>query len=161
MPEPASRRNWLARCLSSSIAATFAVLLYPVGWYLRPKASTTSGALELIAPYRMDELARAQKEGKSLPPFDFGGKPCILFLVPSSSGEMGEPRAIDAVCTHLQCTVEYRPAQQDLFCNCHNGLYDLNGHNISGPPPRPLEVYRAVVGSGEKGKEEVIVSRKA
>jgi cytochrome b6-f complex iron-sulfur subunit len=160
MSEPASRRNWLANCLGGSIAATFAVLLYPVARFLRPKASANSGALELVAPYRMDELVRAQKEGKALAPFDFGGKPCILFLALDATGN-GEPRAIDAVCTHLQCTVEYRPGPQDLFCNCHNGVYDLNGRNIAGPPPRPLEVYRAVVGNGEKGKEEIIVSRKA
>ena len=155
MPESASRRNWLVNLLGGSIAATLAVLLYPVGWFLRPRASSNSGALEVIAPYHMDELIRAQKEGKPLAPFDFGGKPCLLLLVND------EPRAIDAVCTHLQCTVEYRPAQQDLFCNCHNGVYDLNGRNIAGPPPRPLEVYRAVLGSGDKGKEEIIVSRKA
>ena len=58
----------------------------------------------------------------------------------------GEPRAFNAVCTHLQCTVEYRAASQDIFCNCHNGVYDLNGRNIAGPPPRPLEVYQAVKG---------------
>ena len=42
----------------------------------------------------------------------------------------GQPRAFDAVCTHVQCTVEYRPAENDIFCNCHNGVYDLNGRNI-------------------------------
>ena len=47
------------------------------------------------------------------------------------------------------------------FCNCHNGLYDINGRNIAGPPPRPLEVYQAVKGSGKPGQEEIIISRKA
>ena len=61
----------------------------------------------------------------------------------------GQPRAFNAVCTHLQCTVEYRAASQDIFCNCHNGVYDLNGRNVAGPPPRPLEVYQAVKRAAE------------
>ena len=108
----------------------------------------------MIAPYRMNQL-KPDKDGHWPPPFDFGGKPCLLILVDD------KPRAINAVCTHLQCTVEYRSTSQDIFCNCHNGVYDLNGRNIAGPPPRPLEVYRAVIGSGEPGQEEIIVSRNA
>ncbi len=155
MSEPVTRRNWLARVLGTSIAGTVAVIFYPVARFLWPKPATNSGALEVKAPYKMDELARAEKDGRALAPFDFGGKPCLLFLA------KGELRAVSAVCTHLQCTVELRPANQDLFCNCHNGVYDLNGRNIAGPPPRPLEVYRAVKGEGNPGQEEIIVSRNA
>jgi Rieske Fe-S protein len=153
MSEPVTRRSWLARILSASITATFAVLFYPVVRFLWPKESTSSGALEVKAPYKMDELLRAEKDGHALPPFDFGGQPCLLFLVDS------EPRALSAVCTHLSCTVELRPADQDIFCNCHNGVYDLNGRNIAGPPPRPLQAYRVVKGEGNPGQEELIVSR--
>jgi len=28
-----------------------------------------------------------------------------------------------------------------VWCACHNGVYDLEGRNVSGPPPRPLERY--------------------
>jgi cytochrome b6-f complex iron-sulfur subunit len=155
MSDSFPRRSWLERCLGGGIAATLAALFYPVARFLRPRATVTSGAMEMIAPYRMDELAKADKENRQLAPFNFGGKPCILILVDD------KPRALNAVCTHLQCTVEYRHASGDIFCNCHNGVYDLNGRNIAGPPPRPLEVYQAVIGSGKKGQEEIIVSRKA
>jgi Rieske Fe-S protein len=30
---------------------------------------------------------------------------------------------------------------QQIWCACHNGLYDINGQNISGPPPRPLDEF--------------------
>jgi cytochrome b6-f complex iron-sulfur subunit len=148
------RRSWLARCLGGGFAATLAALFYPVVRFLWPRAATSSGALEMVAPYRMDQL-KPDAKGAWPPPFNFGGKPCLLILVD------GEPRALNAVCTHLQCTVEYRQASGDIFCNCHNGVYDLNGRNIAGPPPRPLEVYQAVKGSGKIGQEEIIVSRKA
>ena len=51
----------------------------------------------------------------------------------------GELRAFSAICTHLNCTVQYRDDLGHIWCACHNGHYDLNGRNIAGPPPRPLE----------------------
>ena len=149
-----ARRNWLLWCLNASIGTTLAAVFYPVVRFLRPRAATNSGALEMVAPYRMDQL-KPDAEGRWPAPFNFGGKPCLLILVDN------EPRAINAVCTHVQCTVEYRAAEGDIFCNCHNGVYDVNGRNIAGPPPRPLEVYKAVKGNGKPGQEEVIVSRNA
>ena len=53
----------------------------------------------------------------------------------------GELKAFSAVCTHLDCIVQYRPETKQIWCACHNGQYNLNGENIGGPPPRPLEVY--------------------
>jgi Rieske Fe-S protein len=152
MTESVARRNWLLRCLEAGIAMTVAAIFWPVGWFLRPRAATHSGSLEIVAPYHMDQL-KPDAEGRWPPPFEFGGKPCLLILVD------GEPRALNAVCTHLDCTVEYRPAQGDIFCNCHNGVYDVNGRNLSGPPPRPLELYKAVKGKGNPGQEEILVSR--
>jgi Rieske Fe-S protein len=69
----------------------------------------------------------------------------------------GEVRAFSALCTHVDCTVAYRAAQGDIFCNCHNGVYDLKGRNVSGPPPRPLEVYKVTL-RGKPGQEEIVVS---
>ena len=58
-------------------------------------------------------------------------------------------RALSAVCTHLGCTVQLRPDGQSIWCACHNGLYDLEGRNVSGPPPRPLESYVVHVVGGD------------
>jgi Rieske Fe-S protein len=65
--------------------------------------------------------------------FRFGDKPAILVRTPE-----GEFRAFIAVCTHLECTVQYREDMKLIWCACHNGRYNLNGINIAGPPPRPL-----------------------
>ena len=48
---------------------------------------------------------------------------------------------MSAVCTHLNCTVQYQEANKQIWCACHNGHYDLNGQNITGPPPRPLDAF--------------------
>jgi Rieske Fe-S protein len=37
--------------------------------------------------------------------------------------------------------VQYRAPDKVIWCACHNGFYDLEGRNVSGPPPRPLERY--------------------
>jgi Rieske Fe-S protein len=37
--------------------------------------------------------------------------------------------------------VQFRPGDRTIWCACHDGLYDLEGRNVSGPPPRPLERY--------------------
>jgi Rieske Fe-S protein len=37
--------------------------------------------------------------------------------------------------------VQYRPDLGHIWCACHNGHFDLNGKNLAGPPPKPLERY--------------------
>ena len=72
----------------------------------------------------------------------------------------GDYRAFSATCTHLQCVVEFRKAERDIFCNCHNGQYDLNGRNIAGPPPRPLTLF-AVHRVERKGQAATLVVERA
>ena len=172
MPESSSRRRWLLHSLQASIAATLAALFYPVVRFLRPREAATSGAQEVVAPYRPSELK--PDAGRGPRPFNFGGKPCLLVLTPDGAKRLdggqklldGDVKAFNAICTHLDCTVEYRPDKADIFCNCHNGVYDLNGTNISGPPPRPLEAYKGTLRDTAKpgetakpGQEEIVVSR--
>jgi len=68
--------------------------------------------------------------------FKFGTRPGLLVKTPG-----GELRAYSARCTHLDCTVQYREDIEHIWCACHNGHYDLNGKNIAGPPPGPLQAY--------------------
>jgi Rieske Fe-S protein len=135
----------------TSIAATLGAFLYPVARFLRPRAETKSGALEAIAPFRANELVPDAK-GEWPAPFNFGGKPCLVLRTAA-----GEIKAFNAICTHTDCTVKYRPDKDDIFCSCHGGVYDTNGRNVSGPPPRPLEPYKVVL-RGAPGKEEIIVT---
>ncbi|OHB84716.1 MAG: hypothetical protein A2V98_21580 [Planctomycetes bacterium RBG_16_64_12] len=159
--EPPSRRNWLLWSLNTGIAATAAAVFYPVVRFLWPRPATVSGAQEMAAPFRVNQLPNA--EGN---PFNFGGKPCLVVLSADGAKRLarGEPlrtddvRAFNAICSHVDCTVQYRPEKGDIFCNCHDGVYDLNGRNVSGPPPRPLEAYKVTL-RGEPGQEEIIVSR--
>jgi Rieske Fe-S protein len=145
----------LLHALQASMAATLAAIFYPVARFLRPREAATSGALEVVAPFKANQVPDAQ--GHWPPPFNFGGKPCLVVRTPD-----GQLRAFNAECTHADCTVEFRPEKEDIFCNCHNGVYDLNGRNISGPPPKPLKAYEVTLRGapgGKPGEEEIVVSR--
>lgn len=145
------RRRWLLRCLLTCITATLGVFLYPVARFLKPRVETKSGALETLAPFRVDEL-KPDASGEWPAPFNFGGKPCLV--VRTADGEI---KAFNAICTHTDCTVKFRADKGDIFCSCHGGVYDTNGRNVSGPPPRPLESYKVVL-RGKPGKEDIIVT---
>ena len=52
-------------------------------------------------------------------------------------------------CTHLGCHVNWKSDSQEYICPCHDGLFDINGKVLGGPPPRPLDSY-----SGDQLKVE-------
>jgi Rieske Fe-S protein len=82
--------------------------------------------------------------------FRFGSQPAILIRTPG-----GELKAFAAACTHLACIVQYRSDISHIWCACHNGHFDVNGKNIEGPPPKPLEEYVVNV----RG-EQIVVSKR-
>ncbi len=136
-PEPA-RRSILDWFLATGSGALAIAILDPVARYLVPPATGESSAASVTLPVKPDEV-----KANSGTIFQFGSRPGILVRTPS-----GELRAFSAVCTHLACTVQYRPDLRQIWCACHNGHYDLNGVNVSGPPPRPLEEFAVNVQGG-------------
>lgn len=49
--------------------------------------------------------------------------------------------ALDAVCTHLQCTVAWDPGVERLFCPCHDSAFAADGSVVSPPATLPLTVF--------------------
>ena len=143
-PAHPGRRRFVQILLGGSLLASLASFLYPVLRYLVPPAATDLGGDSVVAA-RVGEL----KPNTGMI-FKFGSRPGLLVLTTD-----GVYHAMSATCTHLSCTVQYRGDLHEVWCACHNGLYDLNGRNISGPPPRPLELYDVHV----RG-DEVVVARK-
>jgi Rieske Fe-S protein len=126
-----SRRSLLKIFLGGGIAASLASFIYPVLRYLVPPAETNLGVDSVVAATIHELKPNSSKI------FRFGSRPGLLIRTAS-----GEYQAMSATCTHLSCTVQYRKDDQQVWCACHNGMYDLNGRNISGPPPRPLEKFQ-------------------
>lgn len=139
------RRRFLGVLLGIGILSSAVSFLYPVIRYLFPPAGTDLGSDEVMAA-KVGELK--PNSGKI---FRFGSKPGLLIL-----DAMGTYRAMFASCTHLNCTVQYRSDLKQVWCACHNGVYDLNGRNVSGPPPRPLRALDVHV----RG-EDILVTRKS
>jgi nitrite reductase/ring-hydroxylating ferredoxin subunit len=46
--------------------------------------------------------------------------------------DAGEIRALSSVCTHMGCTLHFRPDWQDLRCPCHGASFDLAGRLANG-----------------------------
>ncbi|MDP9468122.1 MAG: Rieske (2Fe-2S) protein [Chloroflexota bacterium] len=46
--------------------------------------------------------------------------------------DAGTIRALSSVCTHMGCTLAYRPDWSDLRCPCHGASFDLSGHLANG-----------------------------
>ena len=132
------RRTFLDVLLAASGAALGAFVLYPIVRYLVPP-KVPEAATRRVAAAKQDEVPPG---GFKI--FPFGGEPGILIR-----GKDGGYRALSAVCTHLGCTVQLRPDGQSIWCACHNGFYDLEGRNVSGPPPRPLESFVVHVVGGD------------
>ena len=129
-----SKRNFLKIILSGGIVALFGSILYPIFAFLKPP---TQGEVE-VSSVKVGKLEDIEKNSGTI--VKFGTKPVILVRT-----DTGDLRAFSATCTHLDCTVQYRKDFGMIWCACHNGKYDLNGRNVSGPPPRPLNEYRVVV----------------
>lgn len=46
---------------------------------------------------------------------------------------------INAVCTHLGCTPDWKSSENKFKCPCHGSGYDSEGINFEGPAPRPMD----------------------
>lgn len=119
--------------LAATAVAWFAAALVPIYRYLAPR--------EAVDPFKGGK-ARVDK----ITPADVGrpgqgangayaGRGLIVLRAAD-----GSLRAFDAKCTHAGCNVGFKG--DTLFCQCHSGVYDLEGKNIAGPPPSPLTPLR-------------------
>jgi Rieske Fe-S protein len=123
-----SRRRWISWLLGTSLGAALVSFLYPVARYLVPPEASEPSLTEFELDVKASDIK--PNSARIVP---LGSKPVLLFR-----DAKGELKALMATCTHLDCTVQYRADRSDIWCACHNGVYDLAGKNLSGPPPRPL-----------------------
>lgn len=138
-----TRRSFLDYLLGASVITTLGAIFYPIFRFMSPPQVIESTESSVVAA-KINEVPI--NSGKI---FKFGSKPGIILRTAS-----GELKACSAVCTHLDCIVQYRPDFKHIWCACHNGHYNVDGANISGPPPRPLEQYTV----NTRG-DEIVVSK--
>lgn len=139
------RRRFLDALLAVGFVSTAAAIAYPVALYLVPPESGEAATNSAVA----GKAAALKPNSGAI--FPFGSKPAIV--VRSADGQLS---AFSAVCTHLECTVQFKADTSQIWCACHNGLYDLAGNVVSGPPPRNLERFTVNL----RG-DDIVVSRGA
>ena len=44
-------------------------------------------------------------------------------------------------CTHLGCTVPWQENEGVFHCPCHSSVFNTRGEVLSGPAPRPLDLF--------------------
>ncbi|GAB4366052.1 MAG: Rieske (2Fe-2S) protein [Calditrichia bacterium] len=138
-----NRRKFINFLIGGGLIGWLASVLYPIFSYLKPPKITEPSVHSVKVGAGAEFPVNSGKIVK------FGRKPVIVIRT-----EQGEFRAFAATCTHLDCIVQYRQDTRQIWCACHNGIYDLNGRNISGPPPRPLEKYAVNIAN-----DEIIVTK--
>ena len=139
------RRNLLNWFLGTTAGAFLVSVSYPISRYLIPPEVEESTAHTVTLALKPQEV-----KPNSGQIFRFGSQAGII--VKDTSGEL---KAFSAVCTHLACIVQYRSDVSHIWCACHNGHFDLNGRNVEGPPPKPLEQFVVNVRA-----DQIVVSKR-
>jgi len=132
------RRDFLNVLLGSAFTAWLVSLFYPVVKYLEPP-KVEEAKVSNVKIGKVEDME--PDSGKII---KFGNKPVIVVRKKD-----GKYVAFSAVCTHLDCIVQYRKDYKQIYCACHNGRYDLNGRNVSGPPPAPLKKFGVTIKNDE------------
>ena len=131
--EKAGRRGFLEMLLGGGALAALGAIFYPVTKFIMPPKVAEADLSQLKLTFTREEIEAEEQKAKY---FKYGRQLGIIYLT-----DKGELKALTAQCTHLDCTVQHRPDLGIIWCSCHNGRYDVNGRNISGPPPAPLEQF--------------------
>jgi len=121
--------------VGGAATALAVAVVYPLGKFIQPSTARPSGT----APVGKVE--------------DFPVGTAKTVLINDSPvlivrGADGAFRAFSALCTHLQCVVGYSPERNRIECPCHQGVYSIDGQNVSGPPPRPLDEFPVSIADG-------------
>jgi cytochrome b6-f complex iron-sulfur subunit len=134
-PKRPPRRDFLSIAVGGSAAAFAVAAGYPVARFIEPQARSGAGPT-IVAKLEDFPVSSAKT-------VLVGERPVLVIRAAD-----GQFRAFSALCTHLQCVVGYSPERNQIECPCHQGIYSVEGQNIAGPPPRPLEELAVMVNDG-------------
>jgi cytochrome b6-f complex iron-sulfur subunit len=133
-----TRREFIQQSERILVAAGLAAVAAPaVAFFYPPDLSATPAEPVSAGP----ESALLVGESKMVP---YGRYPALV--INTSEGI----KAYSAVCTHFACLVKWDKARGEFVCPCHDGFFDpIDGHVISGPPPRALDPIAVKIVGGE------------
>jgi cytochrome b6-f complex iron-sulfur subunit len=129
------RRSFLNLAITGTAAALGVAGGYPAIRFLAPIPGPSPKRVEVG---KLDDFPVGSSKSVEL-----GNRAVLVIRLPD-----GSFRAFVALCTHLQCVVGYEPERNRIECRCHAGVYSVEGENIAGPPPRPLQALKVTVAEG-------------
>ncbi|MCX6902173.1 MAG: Rieske (2Fe-2S) protein, partial [Verrucomicrobia bacterium] len=126
-------RKAFARVVLGGVGLCYAAAIgYPVYRYLKSPVERAAAAAAVTEVTLKD----AQKlVAGSMLMFKFGSKPAMLIHHAD-----GRWVALDAVCTHLGCTLETKA--DGFACPCHSSRFDNSGNVMQGPARQALHALR-------------------
>ncbi len=82
--------------------------------------------------HEVDFLKRVQKDTGKLVEFD--GRQIAVYR-----DAEGNIHALNPVCTHAKCIVNWNSEEKSWDCPCHGARYDIDGNVLNGPADKGLE----------------------
>jgi menaquinol-cytochrome c reductase iron-sulfur subunit len=145
-----------------------AKLITMVCWGAAYAAPTIAGAVAFLNPLRVKSQAgRALRLG-SLEALPADGTPRKFPVIMDRSDAWnrfpnepvgavmlrragdGQVEALNVVCPHAGCSVQYEPGPGKFFCPCHGATFDLSGKRLdkTSPSPRDLDTLEVEIRNG-------------
>ena len=122
-----SRRKLIGYAWIAAGALAIGELIFGTFAFLWPRKKENKGEKILIAgkaqDFRVGDVVYFRKER--------------VFVGRTEQGFL----AFSAVCTHLNCVVNWNEIQKKFECPCHGAKFNSMGEVLEGPPPRPLDLY--------------------
>ena len=148
-----SRRSFLTAVSVMAGAGAAAVAVYAAYRFLTPKEPVEPPEVIILEP------ALSYPEGRTF----------VASVKAFIERQGNRLRCLSAVCTHLNCTVEWREPEQQYQCPCHKSSFSAEGQHVAGPAPRALPFLKLGVnragqlvldrhGRAKSGEEWVVVS---
>ena len=156
LPPQSDRRNFLTKAVAVVIGGLLALVAPLAGLFvfLDPlRRKSESGGAVLVAslnslpengePRKFSVLATRVDAWNRTPNVPVGA----VYLQRMKDNSV---RALNVVCPHAGCFVDFRPAQNHYLCPCHNSKFALDGKIIDrkSPSPRPLDELQVEIRKG-------------
>lgn len=123
------RRRWLLSGVIASLAGAYGVFAAFAARFLFPERA--KGRLWRLFLGFTHELDVGESSSIVLP----SGDELLLSNTGRINPDTGsEFLAFSNRCPHLGCKVHWQAQQNRFYCPCHQGVFDPDGHAISGPP---------------------------
>ncbi len=153
---PADRRNFITKAAAVVIGGIITLIPPAAGLlvFLDPlRRKTASGGPVLVTtlsslpedgePRKFPVLATRVDAWNRTPNVPIGA----VYLQRFKDGTV---RALNVVCPHAGCFVEYRTGRNHYFCPCHNSSFGLDGkiQDPKSPSPRALDDLKVEIRPG-------------